>query len=119
MGTQAVLNVIAGERYKMVTKESKALLRGEYGRLPAPVNEDVRKKCIGDAPIITHRPADDIAPELDKYRAEIGEYMEQEEDVLSYAMFPQIAPKFFEYRKAGKYKVDSSMLDKENKIHPV
>ena len=119
VGTQAVLNVISGERYKMVTKESKALLKGEYGRLPAPVNEDVRKKCIGDEPVITHRPADDIAPELEKYRAEIGEYMEQEEDILSYAMFPQIAPKFFEYRKAGKYKVDSTMLDKENKIHPV
>lgn len=66
VGTQAVFNVIAGERYKMVTKESKALLRGEYGRLPAPVNEEVRKKCIGDAPVITHRPADDIPPEYEK-----------------------------------------------------
>ena len=119
VGTQAVFNILAGERYKTVTKESKALLRGEYGRLPAPVNEDVRKMCIGDDTVITHRPADDIPPELDKYRQEIGEYMEQEEDILTYAMFPQVAPKFFEYRRAKKYKLDSEMLDRENKIHPV
>ncbi len=119
VGTQAVFNILAGERYKTVTKESKALLRGEYGQLPAPVNEDVRKKCIGDDKVITHRPADDIPPELDKYRKEIGEYMEQEEDILTYAMFPQVAPKFFEYRRAKKYKLDSEMLDRENKIHPV
>lgn len=68
VGSQAVLNVLAGERYKMVTKESKGLLRGEYGQLPAPVNEEVRKKAIGNAEIITCRPADLIAPELEKYR---------------------------------------------------
>ena len=119
VGTQAVFNVLAGERYKTVTKESKGLLRGEYGQLPAPVNEEVRKKCIGDAQVITHRPADDIPPELDKYKEEIKEYMEQEEDILSYAMFPQVAPKFFEYRRAKKYKLDSELLDRENKIHPI
>nr|WP_122013552.1 oxaloacetate decarboxylase subunit alpha [Maliibacterium massiliense] len=102
VGTQAVLNVLAGERYKMVTKESKALLRGEYGQLPAPVDEDVRKKCVGDAPVITHRPADDIAPEMEKYRQEIADYIQQDEDVLSYALFPQVAMKFFEARKVGK-----------------
>lgn len=118
VGTQAVFNVLAGERYKMVTNESKGLLRGEYGRLPAEVNPDVRKKCIGDAKVITHRPADDILPELDKYRDEIKEYMEQEEDVLSYALFPQVATKFFEFRKAQKYGVDTAMLDKDNLIHP-
>ena len=118
VGTQAVLNVIAGERYKMVTKESKALLRGEYGQLPAEVDPDVRKKCIGDDTVITHRPADDIAPELDKSREEIKEYMEQEEDILSYALFPQVAPKFFEFRRAQKYGVDASTLDKANMIHP-
>ena len=79
VGTQAVLNVITGERYKMVTKETKALMRGEYGRLPAPVNEEVRKMIIGDAPVITHRPADDIPPELDRYRKEIAEYIRQDE----------------------------------------
>lgn len=118
VGTQAVLNIVAGERYKMVTKESKALLRGEYGHLPAPVNEDVRKKCIGDDPVITHRPADDLAPELDKYREEIKEYSTADEDVLSYAMFPQVAPKFFEFRRAQQYGVDASTLDKKNMIHP-
>ncbi len=118
VGTQAVFNVLSGERYKMVTNESKALLRGEYGRLPAETNPDVRKKCIGDAVVIDHRPADDIPPELDKYRDEIKEYLEQEEDVLSYALFPQVAVKFFEYRRAQKYGVDASMLDKENLIHP-
>jgi len=100
VGSQAVMNVLGGERYKMVTKESKGLMMGEYGQLPAPVNEEVRKKIIGDAKVITHRPADDISPEMDKYRTEIKDWMEQEEDVLSYALFPQVAMKFFEYRRA-------------------
>lgn len=119
VGSQAVFNIIGGERYKMVTKEFKAMMRGEYGRLPAPVNEEVRKKCIGDDEVITVRPADLLKPELDNYREEIKDVMEQEEDVLTYAMFPQVAPKFFEYRRANKYKIDSNMLDKENMIHPV
>ncbi len=118
VGTQAVFNVIAGERYKMVTKESKALLRGEYGQLPAEVDPDVRKKCIGDAEVITHRPADDLAPEIDKLREEVKPWMEQEEDILSYALFPQVAQKFFEFRQAQKYGVDSSVLDRDNMIHP-
>ena len=119
VGTQAVMNIIGGERYKMVSKESKALLRGEYGRLPAPVNEEVRRKVIGDAPVITHRPADDIPPELEKYREEIREYYQQEEDVLSYALFPQVATKFFQYRQARQLGVDSTMLDKDQKTMPV
>ena len=119
VGTQAVMNILGGERYKMVTKESKGLLRGEYGRLPAPVNEDVRKKCIGDAKVITNRPADDIAPELDKYREEIREYYEQEEDVLSYALFPQVAVKYFQYRQAEKYKIDNSLLNTQDNTMPV
>lgn len=101
VGSQAVLNVLAGERYKMITKESKALLRGEYGELPAPVNEDVRKKAIGDAEVITCRPADLLEPEMEKYKAELGDKAKQEEDVLSYALFPQVAPKFFEAREKG------------------
>jgi len=113
------MNILGGERYKMVTKESKGLLRGEYGRLPAPVNEDVRKKCIGDAKVITNRPADDIAPELDKYREEIREYYEQEEDVLSYALFPQVAVKYFQYRQAEKYKIDNSLLNTQDNTMPV
>ena len=94
------MNVITGERYKMVPNESKALLRGEYGKLPAPVNEEVRKKAIGDAEVITCRPADLIEPELEKYAAEmkakgIGK---SEEDVLSYALFPAVAEKFLAAR---------------------
>ncbi len=103
----------------MVTKESKALLRGEYGRLPGKVNEDVRKKCIGDAPVITHRPADDIEPELPKLRELLKGEVDCDEDILSYAMFPQVAPKFFEYRKAAKTRLDSSRLEKETRVHPV
>ena len=95
VGSQAVLNVVSGERYKMFPKESKGLLRGEYGALPAPVNEEVRKKAIGDEEVITCRPADLLEPELEKYREEIKDHIEKEEDVLSYALFPQVAMKFF------------------------
>ena len=102
VGSQAVLNVIAGERYKMFPKESKGLLRGEYGQLPAEVNEEVRKKAIGDEEVISCRPADLLQPELANYREEIKDIMEQEEDVLSYALFPQVAMKFFEARKEAK-----------------
>lgn len=101
VGTQAVMNVLADERYKMVPKESKGMLKGEYGQLPAPVNEEVRKKCIGDEEVITCRPADLIAPELEKYRAEAGDLAKCEEDVLSYALFPQVAKKFLEKRNGG------------------
>lgn len=119
VGTQAVLNVLTGERYKMVTKESKALIRGEYGRLPGKVSDEIRKIIIGDDPVIEHRPADDISPELDKYREEIKEYMEQEEDVLSYALFPQVAMDFFKYRQAQKYKIDSTLVNMEEMTHPI
>ncbi|MDY3303414.1 MAG: oxaloacetate decarboxylase subunit alpha [Clostridia bacterium] len=98
VGTQAVLNVLSGERYKMITKESKGLLRGEYGQLPGEVNEEVRKKAIGDDEVITVRPADLIEPELEKYRKESADVAKCEEDVLSYALFPQVARKFFEER---------------------
>ncbi|MBR5473644.1 MAG: oxaloacetate decarboxylase subunit alpha [Clostridia bacterium] len=103
VGTQAVMNVISGERYKMVPKESKALLRGEYGKLPAPVNEEVRKKAIGDDKVITCRPADLLEPELEKYAAEMKEkgIGKSYEDVLSYALFPQVAEKFFAVRDAA------------------
>ena len=102
VGTQAVMNIIAGERYKMVPKESKGLLRGEYGKLPGEVNEDVRKKCIGDDKVITCRPADLLEPELAKYREEAKDIIRSEEDVLSYALFPQVARKFMENRNNPK-----------------
>ncbi len=119
VGTQAVMNVLGGERYKMVTKESKGLLRGEYGRLPAKVNEDVRKKCIGNGKVITHRPADDIKPELEGYRKEMAQYAQQEEDVLSYALFPQVATKFFQWRQAQQLKADPTAFNAENGTMPV
>ena len=102
VGSQAVLNVLSGERYKMFTKESRALLHGEYGKLPGPVNEEVRKKAIGDEQVITCRPADLLKPELEKYREELGAHARQDEDVLSYALFPQVAMKFFEAREAAE-----------------
>ena len=119
VGTQAVMNILGGERYKLSSKESKALMRGEYGLLPAPVNEEVRKKVIGNDKVITHRPADDIPPELEKYREEIRDYYQQEEDILSYALFPQVALKYFQYRQAKQLGVDSTMLDKAQKTMPV
>ena len=106
VGTQAVLNVLSGERYKTFTKESKGVLRGEYGRLPGKVNEAVRRKAIGDAEVITCRPADLLKPELETYREEIKDHIRQEEDVLSYALFPQVAMKFFEAREAAEKKAN-------------
>jgi len=119
VGTQAVMNVITGERYKMVPKESKALVKGEYGRTPAPIPEEITKKILGNEKPITCRPADLIEPELDKIRNEIKEYIEQDEDVLTYALFPQVAEKFFKFRQAQKYKIDSTQVDYENMVHPV
>ena len=106
VGTQAVMNVLGGERYKMVPKESKGLLRGEYGQVAGVVNEEVRRKALGDAEIITCRPADLIAPEMDKYREENKGFAKSEEDVLSIAMFPQVATKFITERDNPKPKED-------------
>ncbi len=97
VGTQAVLNVLMG-RYKMISKESKGLLRGEYGQLPGEVNKEVRKLAIGDDEVITCRPADLLDPELAKYKEETKDFAKSEEDVLSYALFPQVAKKFFDIR---------------------
>lgn len=107
VGTQAVLNVLMGERYKMITKESRGLLKGEYGQLPGEVNEEVRKKAIGDEEVITCRPADLLEPELEKYREESKDIAKSEEDVLSYALFPQVARKFFEQRDKAPEAKDS------------
>lgn len=119
VGTQAVLNVISGERYKMVNEGTKGILKGEYGRLPSELNPEVVKKIIGDEKPITVRPADLIEPELEKYKAEIKEYIEQEEDVLTYALFPQVALKFFKNRQAQKYGLDSQFGNIKNKVHPI
>ena len=119
VGTQAVLNVIAGERYKMITKESKALLSGEYGQTVKPFNPEVQKKAIGDKEPITCRPADLLEPELDKIEKEMAQWKEQDEDVLSYALFPQVATEFFKYRAAQKTKIDPAAADEASKAYPV
>ncbi len=117
VGTQAVLNVIMGERYKMVSKETKGICKGEYGQTPVPIKDEFRKQIIGDEKAITCRPADLIEPELDRLKKECAEWMEQPEDVLSYALFDQVAVKFFEQRRAEKYKVDKDLVDMEEKTH--
>lgn len=99
VGTQAVLNVTLGERYKMVTKEFKGVIRGDYGKTPAPIDPEFSKKIIGDDQPITARPADMLKPELPQLRKECAQYSIQDEDVLSYALFEQVAVKFFEKRK--------------------
>ena len=106
VGTQAVFNVILGERYKMVTKEFKGLVHGDYGKTPAPIKPEFTKKILGDEQPITCRFADTLAPEMDKLKAEAAKWATQEEDVLTYAMFPQVAPKFFDKRNAKKQGVD-------------
>ena len=102
VGTQAVFNVISGERYKMVTKEFKGIIRGEYGKTPAPIDPEFRKKIIGDEQPITCRPADNLKPELDELREKIKDYSIQDEDVLTYALFDKVALNFFEKRKNGE-----------------
>lgn len=119
VGTQAVFNVLMGERYKTVTKEFKGVVRGEYGKTPVPIDPEFRKKIIGDAEPIDCRPADLLKPELEKLREECAEWIEQDEDVLSYAQFGQVAVKFFEKRRNAKYGIDGKHGDKENQVHPV
>ncbi|MBR5797530.1 MAG: oxaloacetate decarboxylase subunit alpha [Clostridia bacterium] len=119
VGTQAVFNVLYGERYKTVTKEFRGLVRGDYGQTPVAMDPEFVKKVIGDAEQITCRPADLLKPELDELRAKIPQYMEQDEDVLSYALFEQVALKFFEYRKQQKYGIDATAADAANGIHSI
>ncbi len=119
VGTQAVMNVIQGERYKMVPQQTKDVLSGKYGATVKPFNPEVQKKCIGDVEPITCRPADLIPPQLDKLKEEIAPYMQQDEDVLTYALFPQVAMDYFKYRDAQQTKVDATVADTENKAYPV
>ena len=119
VGTQAVLNVIAGERYKMVSKEFKGMVRGDYGKSPVDIDPAFRQQIIGKEEPITCRPADLLKPELETLREAVKPYMEQEEDVLSYALFEQVATKFFEYRKAKKYGLDADNGDAAQKVHSV
>lgn len=119
VGTQAVLNVVCGERYKMVTKEFKGLLKGEYGKLPAEPDAAVVKKIVGDEKRILYRPADDLKPEYEHFKKEIAEYLEQEEDVLSYAVFGQVAINYFKWRKAQEQGIDKNLAANTDKVYPV
>jgi pyruvate carboxylase subunit B len=102
IGTQAALNVITGEKYKVITSETKNYLKGYYGKAPAAINEDVRKRALGDEEFITVRPADLLAPELEQNIDKIKEFIAGDEDIMSYILFPQISIEFFKDRKDGK-----------------
>lgn len=119
VGTQAVFNVIMGERYKMCTKEFKDMVAGRYGKTPVEIDPAFRKKIIGDTEVIDCRPADLLQPELDTLRKEAAEWVEQEEDVLSYAQFPQVAQDFFKKRRDAKYGINSKLGNQEKQVHPV
>lgn len=121
VGTQAVFNVITGERYKTVTKEFKGLVKGDYGKTPVDIDPEFRKKILGDEQPITCRPADNLEPEFDKMKEETKEYCDDPtvEDILTYAMFPKVAPKFFETQRDKKLGIDATHADKTNKVHPV
>jgi oxaloacetate decarboxylase alpha subunit len=119
VGTQAVFNVIMGERYKMITKETRDVLAGKYGATTDPVNPELQKKALGDEKPITYRPADDLKPQLPEMEKEAAPYRKQDEDVLSYALFPQVAVDYFKYRDAQDTGVDATKADKENKAYPV
>ena len=119
VGTQAVFNVITGERYKMCTNEFKGLVAGKYGTTPVPVDPEFQKKIIGDEEPITCRPADLLEPELETLRKECAEWVEQEEDVLSYAQFPKVATDFFKKRRDAKYGIDGKHADAAANVHPV
>ena len=119
VGTQAVFNIITGERYKMCTNEFKDLVAGKYGTTPMPIDPEFRKSIIGDMTPVDCRPADLLEPELEKLRAEIPQYIEREEDVLSYAQFPKVAVDFFKKRRDSELGINTALADKENKVHPV
>ena len=122
VGTQAVFNVLMGERYKMATKETKAVLHGEYGQTVKPFNKEIQDKVLSaeeKSSIITCRPADKLPNELKKIEEEMKEWKQQDEDVLSYALFPQVATDFFKYRQAQQQKVDMTQADTKNGAYPV
>ena len=120
VGTQAVFTVLMGERYKMATKETKDVLSGKYGATVKPFNPEVVKKVLGDNPeIITCRPADLLEDELDTLRKECEQWIQQDEDVLTYALFPQVATDFFKYREAQQTKIDVDMADTKSGSYPV
>ncbi|MBP2028188.1 oxaloacetate decarboxylase alpha subunit [Acetoanaerobium pronyense] len=119
VGTQAVMNVVTGERYKLVPKEIKDYVKGLYGKSPAEINEEVKTKIIGQDEVITCRPADLIEPQFDKIKNEIKEFATTDEDILSYALFPDVSKKFLEGKWAEKYKIEGTLYNSEDVTHPV
>ncbi|MCR5676254.1 MAG: oxaloacetate decarboxylase subunit alpha [Lachnospiraceae bacterium] len=117
VGTQAVMNVLMG-RYKVATEQTKDLLSGHYGKTVKPFNPEVQKQILGDREVITCRPADLLEPGLAKFEEEVKEWKQQDEDVLSYALFPQVAVDFFKYRMAQQEKVDLGQADTKNGAYP-
>ena len=118
VGTQSVLNVVTGERYKMIPNEVKALVKGMYGKTTLPIKEEIVKKIIGDEEQITCRPADLIEPELESIKKECARYIIKDEDVLTKAMFPKPADDFFRAREAKLYSIDTNLLDEEDCVYP-
>jgi len=114
VGSQALMNVISGERYKVIPNETKNIVRGLYGRTPVEISEQIRKMIIGDEKPVTEKPQELFEPSLHKYEAEMAEYKEQPEDVLSYALFPPVAVDFFKFRQAQKYKADPTLASNGN-----
>jgi oxaloacetate decarboxylase alpha subunit len=110
VGTQSLMNVISGQRYKVVPNETKDIVRGLYGRTPVPISDEIRKKIIGDEQPVTEKPKELSLPSLARYEEEMKEYKEQPEDVLSYALFPQVAVDFFKFRQAQKYGADPTLV---------
>ncbi|GHU75979.1 oxaloacetate decarboxylase [Clostridia bacterium] len=122
VGTQAVMNVVSGERYKLVPKETKEFVRGMYGKTPVPISDEIVKKILGSDKPITQKPSELLKPLLgtmDKELKEQGSYKESEEDLLSYILFPPIALDYFKYRHAQKYKLDPNLYDKKENVYPV
>ena len=119
VGTQAVLNVVMGERYKMIPNEVKMLVKGMYGKTTVPIKEAIVKKVIGDEEQITVRPADLIKPELEEIRKQAAPWMIQPEDVLTQALFPGPAQEFFKKREAKMSNLDSDLINQEDKVYPV
>lgn len=119
VGTQSVMNVVLGQRYKMVTKEFKGLIKGEYGKTPTSIDPDFRKKIIGDDQPIDCRPADLIDNELEKFKDECKDYITQDEDILSYAQFGQVALDYFKKRKFKNLGLDYNNFDSDNKVMPI
>ena len=118
VGTQAVMNVVTGERYKVVPKETKDMFLGRYGKSTKPFDPEIQKKVIGDEVPITCRPADLIPDMLPEYEEKIAAYKQMDEDVLTYALFPEVAMDYFKYREAQQTGVDAKAADTDNKAYP-